>query len=392
MYKQFINGQFIIYNKKSHLFELYSGNMLVKSGRVKRFTNRFKKDVETTDLQGGICFPALINAHLHLGETLFRPLPHKMTLLEYINYTELKNKEFGDRKQLLWEESAHETIQESIRSGVLSVNTIRGQELLSQYEIQALSGYPIMKSEKLKKFCDSGLLGYKQFYEDCIKRQIRPGVFFHSFYMNDENSFNLAKKCAKFKKSFFATHIAEDKESEAKVEKIWGNRSLELLKISKLLSKKSILVHGNFLDKDELCEVAKFGANLVVCPASADTLNTQIQDVLLLENLKINWCIASDGLASGKSANLLEQTKVLVRDDVDLQMVLRAITVNPAKALGLKGEILGLNSKANFIVFDSFKFNGFNELLKSILLNNKPIKSVYNKGNHAEEELQRSAL
>ena len=76
--------------------------MLVKSGRVKRFTNRFKKDVETTDLQGGICFPALINAHLHLGETLFRPLPHKMTLLEYINYTELKNKEFGYRKQLLW--------------------------------------------------------------------------------------------------------------------------------------------------------------------------------------------------------------------------------------------------------------------------------------------------
>ena len=331
------------------------------------------------DCSDKIILPIFINLHIHLGETLFRPLPKKMSLLEYISYTEEQNKNNKDIVDKLWQKSANITVKESLDNGVPIICTLRGNDILSDYNMVAFCGYPIMLSEKLIHIYQEGFKAFKNYCKNC-KKNIIPGVFLHSLYYNNKDSFHFSIKCFKYIKSFYAIHVAEDKSSEDLVQKNWGKRSIDILKENKLLNKRTIIIHGNTLNDNELNLIAQNKANISICPISAKNLNTSILNLKKLESLNINWSISSDGLASGESANLLLQTNELINKIDNLQLLLKAITINPQKALGLKNEILSQNSFANFIIIDKVKFKNTNDLLNLILTNNIKIKSVYFKG------------
>ena len=378
MKQLFTNGKFILYDKQNDTFSLYEGDMICESNRIYK-TNKKYENVDIINLNNKVVMPTLVNAHLHLGETVFRPLPKKMTLLEYIAYTEDYNKAHKENLNEIWLESAKTTLEESKKHGVMAVNTIRGNNILADFDINSLSGYPIMKSEKLKDFIAKGVEGFENFYTDCKNKGIKPGVFLHSFYTNDSVSFDMATKCYNLHPdTFFCTHLAEDNESEEKVVKMWGKRSIQILHESNLLNDSTILIHGNTLNDDELKLMASTHSSLVLCPASANNLKTKLIDIDRLIKHKVNFCIATDGLASGESANLLHQTSLI--KNVDSVTLLKAITINPANAMMLDNEILTDGSRCNMIVLEDFEYKDTEDIIHKIVNNKVKINKVYYNG------------
>ena len=378
----FSNAKIIYYNKKKKQFKLFIGNMLIKNGRLKKLTKKTIKNVQNINLNNQTILPGFVNAHIHLGEAFIK-LPKKMELLEYLSFANDFNKNLGNSKQEHWDQSACQTLNDSIKYGTCAINSIRGQHIAKSYNIKALCGYPIMKSEKLKCFYEKGIEGYKNYIIECKKNNIIPGVFFHSFYSNDKQSFDFAKKCNKITKTFFALHLFEDSKSEQKVIDAWGKDSLKILIENKLLNKNTILVHGNNFNDNQLKQIKQKKATIVTCPVSANTLKTKHLNIKNVINKKINWCIATDGLATGKTANLLNNAQILFKEKLSATEILKAITINPAKALKIKNEILGVGSFANFNVFDCCNGCTVEEIFKEILTSNKIPKQVFIHANKA---------
>jgi 5-methylthioadenosine/S-adenosylhomocysteine deaminase len=235
-----------------------------------------------------------------------------------------------------------------------------------------------MNSEKLKKYIYRGIDGYKEHCNSCINKSIIPGIFLHSFYMTTKESVLLAQECYNHYRRFLCTHLAEDEESEAKVVSIWGKRSIDILLEYNLLDSGTILIHGNTLTDSELDTISEHKSSLVLCPASATNLKTKLIDIHRLQEHNVNYCIATDGLASGESANLLYQTSLI--DDIDSIDLLKAITVNPSKAMKLDREILADGSRCNMIVLEDTECDDVLSLCTRIVQNKVNIHRVYYNG------------
>lgn len=162
--------------------------------------------------------------------------------------------------------------------------------------------------------------------------------------------------------------------------KQWGKPSIQILLENNLLNNKSILIHGNVLTNNELKLLSQKQANLVVCPISSHNLGNKIVDPEKLSSMGINWSIASDGLATGVTANMLEQARFVSQNfSIPPTKILEAITINPEKALGLSKEVLSKNSKANFLILDKVNFKNVDDLLFKIFNGLTEIKNcVFN--------------
>lgn len=378
--KQYTNGNFIYLRKK--VFSVFSGNMITNNGKVVKFTKKFYKNIETINLKNDIVLPSFINAHIHLGETLYGPLPSKMSVIEYLNYTESINKNLSSNVKEFWQKSAEITLNQSLCSGVSVINTIRSNNYKSDIKIKSVSGYPIMNSKKLKEYHLKGLESYKQYCLECTSKNITPCVFIHSFYSINKKCLDTALKCIKFNNSLCTIHGYEDEESENNVLKKWNKSTIQLLKENKLLNNKTILVHGCTLSLDELNEISKNKVNIVICPLSNINLNEKYINPKILINKKINWSIGSDGLATGESADLLDQALVLAKEGIDYLEILKALTINPQKALHIKNEVLSQKSKVNFVVFGNENFKHIENkdiinILHDIFLKKIKRKAVY---------------
>lgn len=379
MKKLFCNGVFIFYDEKKNRFQMFKGNMLVVNGHVSCFTDKIIEKIETIDLHGNIIVPAFVNMHLHLGDLTFRPIK-KMTLLNYIKYTEQRNLLLGPNQQRVWELSAKATLDECLKSGTLVVNTIRGQNILKNYPFKSFCGYPIMLSKKLKHYYDKGINGYKIFFKECKKCNVLPLVFIHSLYSNNKKSILFAKKCLNRNKTFCAIHVAEDTETEMLVFKKWQKRSIDILNEYKLLNKRTILIHGGVLEDHELALVKKKKSTIVLCPVSNKNLLTKCLNPNELIKKKINWCIGTDGLATGENGDLLLQAKVLLQYGISATSILESLTINATKILKLKKYILSKGSLANFNVYENCPTVSVEDVLTQIF--NLKLKhiAVYKEG------------
>ena len=95
---------------------------------------------------------------------------------------------------------------------------------------------------------------------------------------------------------------------------------------------------------------------------------------------KINWCIGTDGLATGENGNLMLQAKELLKYKINATSILEGLTINAAKVLKLKKYILCKGSLANFNMFESFTTTSIEDTLSQIFNLKLKHVAVYNKG------------
>jgi len=328
-------------------------------------------NAEVVDLKGRLVLPTYFNAHSHLGESIFKDITGiDWTLNKYLDYTEKYNGMLArEKRDESWYKSACYSAEEMLISGTTGFCAARSAGIANQFQMNTMAGYPLMLSNKLKSYVTAGTVGFTKYYKEFKSKRISVGIFLHSLYKSDENTLKLAGNCFSLGAEFITVHVAEDAESKCMEVKKFGKSPIEILDEFGLLHEKTILVHGGYLSIKELELISASGSTIAICPISNVFLNTKMVDIELLESLKIPWCIATDGLATGRTFSLVEQVKLAhsFYPQISLERYYRAITSQPAKCYGRKhytGNI-ELGTEAKFLTTD-YEGNDIEELFSML--------------------------
>ena len=319
----------IVYPKKNHAVEKH--DVYIKKNTVLGFDLKIKCK-KIIDGNGKTLLPAFFNVHTHLGESLYNIKLDNLTVLDYIDATNKINDKLSKQKQKqIWKSSAKQTISLMKAEHTIGYCAARAYCVHKKNNLLTMSGYPLMMSNKLKEYYEKGFEGFINSLNKYDSAFDSVGIFLHSLYYSNLEMLSLASKCFKYA-NFLTIHISEDLRTREMELSLYGEKPVFLLDKFGLLSEKTILVHGGYLDDDELKLIYNKKANIVMCPKSNCCLNTISVDINRLNEIGIRWMIGTDGLLTG-GLSLLEQIKIIKEKYPNIKntQLLDAITIYPAK-------------------------------------------------------------
>ena len=147
----------------------------------------------------------------------------------------------------------------------------------------------------------------------------------------------------------------------------------------------TLLTHAVEANDEELNTISAHAHTIIHCPISNRLLGNKKLNIKALMEKNIPWIVATDGLSSNYKLDLFEELRasLLMQDSIPLlelaQALLRGVTINAAKALGLNKGALSEGKDADMIVLDlDCKPN--KELAIHLLLHKYNISKVYING------------
>jgi 5-methylthioadenosine/S-adenosylhomocysteine deaminase len=314
-----------------------------------------KKDIaksnKIVDAKRMILLPGLINAHVHLGESIFIDFFKGKYSLEY--YLSVTN-ELTEKTSLVERGRkiiADYSLLNLIKSGATTICGGRTTDSSENLGIRNVSGYMLMDSFKLKNFSTDIEKKFKEEYKKIKKTKLSyPALFIHSLNTVDLNIIKSVKKILNnYPDTKLILHIAETKKQEQEIKSKFGKSSIKFFYQRGLLDSRAILIHGSWIDGGDMKIVKKCNASIVHCLSS----NLKVADKTL--NLKTTMkngvltCIATDGLVtSGTFSVLDEAAKCFTYHNrnksrnsiaISFQRILDMITIDAAKVLGLESII-----------------------------------------------------
>lgn len=287
------------------------------------------------DFQNDILIPRLFNIHCHLGEHHFRSIDgNDWTILRYLEYTNQFNDNLSKEEvSRTWEESAEKTLCECIQYGTGGICAGRAAKAVEKTNLHCMAGYPLMNTKKLDAYTKRGIDGFLAYKEHYEQQRCNVGLLMHSLYANDRDSIHTAAECLEKGAGFFAIHLSEDRKTrQLEIEKC-KKKPVCYLDSNGLITDKTIIVHGGCLDDEELRILSQRHSIVAICPISNEFLNTAPADINKLNAYGIEWCIATDGPATGRTMSLLKQSKKIVTDNPKIHPadVFKAMTTIPAR-------------------------------------------------------------
>ncbi|MDQ7045372.1 MAG: metal-dependent hydrolase [Sulfurimonas sp.] len=154
---------------------------------------------------------------------------------------------------------------------------------------------------------------------------------------------------------------------------------------------EALLTHAVKANSDELKTIADNKHTIIHCPISNRLLGNPTLDIKSLNDKNINWVVATDGLSSNYKLNLFEEMKVslFIHSDAPLlelaQQLIRAVTINAAKALGLNTGEIKEGKNADMLVLDLDSVPN-EELAIHLILHRYNISKVYINGNLEKDD------
>ena len=355
-------------------------DILIENGIIKKIGKISGQRTNIFDGRKFLLTSGFINAHFHLGETIFRGNANLKSLKHYLQYT-------ASFTPYLKTTKSHNIISkisliEAAKNGTSTISCSRGWDITQRSGIRGALGFPLMNSKKLKHFYEN----FENFFENKRKKfpillesgntQIKLDLWIHS--LNKINIKLLELVSQKFSESTeinLTIHIAETKDQVKEIKKKFGKTEIQILSEYSLLNKRTNLVHVNHITSKDMELIAKHKANITICPISNILLNSGLPDLKKILKNKINVSIGTDGLATNNSASLLESAKItylLFKDIISIDELFKMITINPAKTTGFdKCGIISTNHYAdiNFYDFTNSSLFPKENILKNLILN-----------------------
>lgn len=346
------NVNILVHNAGKWIIEPH--NITIKHSEVLGLNVECMPD-RSIDLNGQLLLPLFFNIHCHLGESLYGISGFDWTISKYLAYTsEIVDNLVPPERDAFWRCSAEKTIQLLIESGTGGFCAARSAEISKKHHLCTMSGYPLMLSQKLEQYYLAGFNGFSQYASENDSPYCSVGVFLHSLYKADKKLLHLAIKCFSSLAKFFTVHVSEDLETRQLEIAQFQQEPIFLLNQLGLLTDRTVLVHGGFLSENELSLVSKKNSLIAVCPISNHFLNTTCVDVYALERMGIRWCLATDGLATGRTLSLIDQASMLKRQFPYIPniKILQSMTTTPAQVFhkGIYTGMIESGTEAAFIL------------------------------------------
>lgn len=322
------------------------------------------------DASDKIVMPGLINAHTHLGMSLFRATNDDLTLDEWLN-----NKIWPIEDKLTDDDIYYGTLLsciEMIKTGsVVSNDMYYGCDgslrAIKETKMRALFGRCLMDidgkgEERLEDFKRL----YQEYKNDeLIKFSIAP----HALYTC---SLEYLKKCSDLALELnlpYHIHFCENMNEVKTILDKYHNDPVQIIEDIGLFRNKLILAHATFVNSDMLDKFKGHDVSFVHNPVSNLNLGCGIADITEYKKY-VNICLGTDGQGSGNNMNLfyhmsmvdnLQKGKYMDPTIMSSYQVLKMATINGAKALGMDDYIgsIEVGKKADIIMIDLNSINTY---------------------------------
>jgi len=147
----------------------------------------------------------------------------------------------------------------------------------------------------------------------------------------------------------------------------------------------ALLTHVTNANPKELDTIAKNSHTVIHCPISNRLLGNPTLNIKALNEKKIRWIVATDGLSSNYDLDLFEEMKIslFMHANAPLlefaQALLDGVTIHAAQALGLNTGVIEEGKNADMIVVD-LEAEPTKELPIHLILHRYNISKVYING------------
>jgi cytosine/adenosine deaminase-related metal-dependent hydrolase len=302
----------------------------------------------------GIITPGFVNAHCHLELShMHQMIPQKKGFLEFAKCIIGKRNSVPTEQMLNAAEQADSYMQ---KKGIVAVGDISNINLsfpikqksklyyhtfveligLSPVQAQPMLLYGIGLLNELKTLGLKGSLAPHAPYS-CSAELIK-AVADHNAQLNASTSIHNQESIAENKFLRGEKSDFDDLYKFLQIDISWFKpnfRSALDAYVNQLNSKTNVLVHNTFSSEEDLRSVHG-NVFWCLCPSA----NLYIEDTLpnydhLLKNTQ-QICFGTDSLASNSDLDIVKEASIFYSKTAKLELSLRGITVNAAKALGIE--------------------------------------------------------
>ena len=327
-------------------------------------------DVPELDCRDAVILPGLVQAHIHLCQTLCRGRADDLRLLDWLRLRVLPYEAALSEADITL--AAQLACAELLLSGttaILDMGTVRHQDALCQ--AVADIGLRATVGKAMMDYGDDLPSGLRESTADSLAESDRLCARWHGaaegrlhyayaprFVLSCSDALlrGVGERLADFARTAAGddrvlprlhTHAAEQLDEVALVRARYGQGNIAALSQLGLAGERAVLAHCVHLDSDELSLLARGGTHVAHCPSSNLKLGSGIAPIVELLSAGVNVAIGADGAPCNNRLDGLHELRLAALlqkgrhgpTALPAAQALRLATLGGARALGLDSRI-----------------------------------------------------
>ena len=343
-----------------------------------------KTEIQSSEIEhyDGIIAPGFVNAHCHLELShLFSQIESKTGLIEFLKQVIAKRNNFNKKEQ---EDAAIEADFKMWESGIVAVGDIsnidttfktKANSKIYYHTFIELIGLNPLHSETifekglslLKELENYNLIGSLAAHAPFSSSKLLINKIANYNGLNNL-AFSIHNQESEEETKFFAGRPSgiNDLFDYLNIDINWfipPKTSSLLSYLDEIPNKKSLLVHNTFCKEEDIIASKYKFINWCFCPGANLFIENTLPNCDLFLNHNQNWCIGTDSLASNQKLDMCFEASILLSKSpsISIESILKALTYNGAKALGIEDKfgklIIGKNTGLNLIQHSAKQLN-----------------------------------
>ena len=343
-----------------------------------------KTEIQSSEIEhyDGIIAPGFVNAHCHLELShLFSHIDPKTGLIEFLKQVIAKRNNFNKKEQ---EDAAIEADFKMWESGIVAVGDIsnidttfktKANSKIYYHTFIELIGLNPLHSETifekglslLKELENYNLIGSLAAHAPFSSSKLLINKIANYNGLNNL-AFSIHNQESEEETKFFAGRPSgiNDLFAYLNIDINWfipPKTSSLLSYLDEIPNKKSLLVHNTFCKEEDIIASKHKFINWCFCPGANLFIENTLPNCDLFLNHNQNWCIGTDSLASNQKLDMCFEASILLSKlpSISIESILKALTYNGAKALGIEDKfgklIIGKNTGLNLIQHSDTQLN-----------------------------------
>lgn len=327
-----------------------NGNIYIENEKIKKITSDkidFSYDKKING-KNYLAMPGFVNAHTHVGMSLFRNFSDDVELMTWLNEKIWPLEDKLIEEDVYWASLLSHA--EMIMTGTTSFadmyyfedQTIKA---LEKSKMRAQISRGLTLEDKNYKKIEENIELFKK-YENSQNGRINIAFGPHAVYTTDKNYLKEINKYAKKYKMPIHIHLSETKTENTDCMKRFNQSPTEVFEECGIFENKTIAAHGVYLSDKDLDILSKYDVSVVHNPSSNLKLSSGFLDCTRVINKKINLAMGTDSSASNNNLSMIKEisltslvSKYNNPQNLKAYDVLKMATINGAKALGLDDKI-----------------------------------------------------
>jgi len=354
------------------------GAVVIREGRIAavgRAANLHSAPV--IDYGDAVICPGFVNAHTHLELShLAGKVPPSPDFVHWLKrQTSLLLAQ--PATPTIVAEAVGAGIAQSLAAGVTTIGDITrrpawSRESLAASPIRAVSFGEVIAMGRLRTQLKDRLEAAASIEHQSDR--LRVGISPHAPYTVEPDGLRACADRARRMNAPLCIHLAETAEEEAFTRSrsgrfkeflqelgLWDEgipltdcTPVELCRAAGVLSRRTVIAHGNYLSDGDIKMIAESGSSVAYCPRTHHTFGHPLHRFREMLRAGINVCIGTDSLASNPSLSILDELRFLHQRHPDMAAhdLMAMGTIRGAAALGYRDEIgsLTVGKAADLVV------------------------------------------